>query len=313
MKELQVLNQISEWDFVESYVKPNIPVIIKDIDFDVDKWTPTFFKSLMGELPVQVYDTLFSLQEVSTLSNYIDTYFGTNKESDYREKVPYIRWYNKLKNVEYAWGDEAFQRMSQYWKKPSFLPERNLVIPVTSEDRSANPVNDSFPYRGILIAARGARTRLHRDPFCSDAVVSQFYGVKEIVLYHPGRADELLIKERDHSSFGGFIDVRKNGLHTLTAEPDYHGFINTGEIIYIPHGWLHDVLVVDDSISVTWNFIHEKGALEFIDYLMDGPEHDSEFEVLRYFYMLSGQNFNSANEIIKKYNKKFSEIETELA
>jgi hypothetical protein len=52
-------------------------------------------------------------------------------------------------------------------------------VPLTQSGKQADPVTDRFPYRGLLIAARGARTRLHRDPFCTDAVVCQFHGVKK--------------------------------------------------------------------------------------------------------------------------------------
>jgi len=91
---------------------------------------------------------------------------------------------------------------------------------------------------------------MHRDPFCTDAVVCQFSGVKEAALYHPSRHSELL-KNSDASSFGGFIDVRESDLDSLSIEPDYHGEVHPGDMIYIPHGWMHGVIVVEDSVSIT--------------------------------------------------------------
>lgn len=121
---------------------------------------------------------------------------------------------------------------------------------MTGNGKSANPVTDNFPYRGILVAARGARTRMHRDPFCSDAIVAQFYGTKEAVLYHPDRTEELTAQAAD-DSFGGFIDVRQDDPTMISVEPDYFGQVEPGQMIYIPHGWLHDVICLSDSISVT--------------------------------------------------------------
>jgi hypothetical protein len=173
----------------------------------------------------------------------------------------------------------------------------------------ADAVHDAFPYRGVLVSARGARTRLHRDPFASDAVVCQMSGVKEVVLYRPERTDELRARRADGSSFGGFVDVRPTPT-TLRVQPDYHGFVRPGEVIYIPHGWLHDVLSVEDSISVTWNFVHESGALEFIDYLMDTlAGSDSEFEVLRYFFQQAGHDFASPRDVVRAFDDKFSELQ----
>ena len=128
---------------------------------------------------------------------------------------------------------------------------------------------------------------MHRDPFCSDAIVAQFYGTKEAALYHPSRTQEVMEKAAD-DSFGGFIDVRENDLTKLSIEPDYHGELNPGQMIYIPHGWIHDVICLTDSVSVTWNFIHKQGAKEFIDYLKADPSEDSEFEVLQYFFERGG-------------------------
>ena len=83
---------------------------------------------------------------------------------------------------------------------PSFMPRTGMLMPARPQ---VDAVDDLFPYRGVLVSARGARTRLHRDPFASDAVVCQFSGLKEVVLYRPERADELRARRADGTSFGG--------------------------------------------------------------------------------------------------------------
>ncbi len=191
-------------------------------------------KQSIGELTTQIYDTLFDLENVAALEEYLDEYFNQSTDGAYPESVPYVRWYNQLKNVDFVWGDEAFGELSSFWTKPACVPSSDLIVPVTSE-RPQDPVTDNFPYRGILIAARGARTRLHRDPFCSDAIVAQFYGTKEALLYSPERT-AALTKKADGSSFGGFVDVRGEDLTTILHEPDYSGLVTPGQMIYIPHG-----------------------------------------------------------------------------
>ncbi len=304
VRPLKVRDALTEEEFIENHVRANEPVVVRDLAFDRDCWTREHFRTQLGDLPVQVYDTLFELQEVSTLGAYLDEHFGV--PGGYRADVPYVRWYNQLKDVQHAWGDEAFRRLSPHWRMPSFMPRRGMLMPAKPV---ADAVHDTFPYRGVLVSARGARTRLHRDPFASDAVVCQLSGVKEVVLYRPERADELRARRADGSSFGGFVDVRPTPT-TLIAQPDYHGFVRPGEVIYIPHGWLHDVLVVEDSISVTWNFVHESGALEFIDYLIGTvPGCDSEFEVLRYFFKQAGHDFASPRDVVRAFDAKFSELQ----
>ena len=307
--KIDVLDNISEELFTSEYIEKNKPVVIKNLKFEKDKWHPDHLKDLIGHLPTQEYDSLFDLKNLSTLSQYIDEYFG--KSGDYKPNIPYVRWYNRLKDVDYAWGDEAFAKLRSLWKKPDFFSGKNLLIPPSQQDQYPDPVIDPFPYRGILVAARGARTRLHTDPFCSDAMVVQFYGSKDVAMYHPSRVKELSINHSD-DSFGGYLDVRKERLDTLSVAPDFEGRLNPGELLYVPHGWLHDVIAVEDSVSITWNFIHERGALEYIDYLMDDPKNDSEFEVLNYFYQQAGENFSTPADIIKRYNQYFYQIEQAL-
>ena len=102
---LKVLNSLDEDEFVEQYVRANQPVVVRGLEFEREVWTPEHFRANLGDLPVQVYDTLFDLQEVSTLAQYLDRHFGVG--GDYRRDVPYVRWYNRLKDVEHAWGDEV--------------------------------------------------------------------------------------------------------------------------------------------------------------------------------------------------------------
>lgn len=279
---LPVIDMPDPSTFVADYLAANQPVVVNGLDFDADQWTPETLLDRVGDLMALVYGDLFDLEDVQTVEEYIDDWFGL---TDGDEEVPYIRWYNKLRDVDFAWGDEAFTRLAPTWRAPECLPTAGYLVPVSGS--GTDPVTDRFPYRGVLIAARGARTRLHRDPFSSDAVVCQFHGVKEAALYQPSRADELLAGT-DSSSFGGFVDVRDTPTSALDVAPDYHGFVEPGQMIYIPNGWLHDVIVTEDSLSVTWNFVHRKGAERYHRYLKGEPESDSEFEILQYFHQLSG-------------------------
>jgi Cupin-like domain len=296
-QSISAIDMPSADEFVEKYISTNQPVIVKGLDFDAEELKPDALKDKLGDLTALLYGSLFDLEDILTLSDYIDDWF--NLPGAMEENVPYVRWYNKLKNVEFAWGDEAFERVASTWRTPSCLPKTDFFVPVSAGGAGTNPVCDAFPYRGLLVAARGARTRLHRDPFCSDAVVCQFYGTKEVALYRPERTAELT-KALDGTSFGGFVDVRENKLDSLSVTPDYHGFLNPGEMVYIPHGWLHDVIVTEDSVSITWNFVHSRGAKEFSNYLVNQSGGDPELEVLQYFHRPLGQKLSAAE--ISKYH-----------
>jgi Cupin-like domain len=293
-QSITAIEMPSAEDFVENYISKNRPAVVRGLDFDRAEWQPEALTNRIGDLTALVYGTLFDLEDVQSLSDYIENWFG--QDGPMQDNIPYVRWYNKLRDVEFAWGDEAFDRVASAWRMPRCLPKGNLVVPVSGAGAGTNPVSDAFPYRGLLVAARGARTRMHRDPFCSDAVVCQFYGAKEVALYHPNRSPELM-KRSDGTSFGGFVDVREGKIDSLSVAPDYHGFVGPGEMVYIPHGWLHDVIAIEDSVSITWNFVHQRGATEFAEYLTTQSKGDPEFEILQYFHRPLGQQAISASAI----------------
>lgn len=296
------LQQITQEEFVSCYIAQNKPCVISHSNYDAEAWTPEGLRKNVGSLSTQIYDTLFDLQDIDTVDSYLNKHFGRRLNAG--ESAPYIRWYNQLKDIEFPWGDEAFFRLSKSWTLPEFVPTTGYLVPVCSPGATLDPVVDRFPYRGILIAARGARTRLHRDPFCSDAIVNQFYGVKEFCLFHPRRTRELE-KRRENNSFGGFVDVREGMGSGYSIEPDCTGTIGPGEILYIPNGWLHDVLVVDDSVSITWNFVHESGSESYLDYLYTKAASDGEFAVLQYFYELGGHRIEDGVQAREKLHMAY--------
>jgi len=295
IKRLQKLNQ---QDFLENYIIPNQPVIVTDA---MDgwaartKWTPQYFSRELGDLEVQVYDDLFDLVNITTLSEYLEENFGRDENNPCSE---YVRWYSRLKHLDFIWADEAFDRLKGDWGHPYFLPTSGYTVPYHPAPQALSATDCLFPYRGLFISGRGARTRLHRDPWTSSATLCQFYGSKQFVLYTPDQAAYLMDEE-------GFFDpVTPDDTrfpNSAQARPSYEDTLRPGEILYIPGGWLHDVTCLTDSISVTWNFVHEVRREPLSHYLADHPL-DRELEVLRFFLSELVPPEASVREIISCVN-----------
>jgi hypothetical protein len=263
--------------FLERYLLANRPVIVVDAMSTWAgraRWTPQYLAQTIGDLEVQVYDSLFDLISVSTLAEYLEANFNRPVGEPCSE---YVRWYSRLKDVDFCWADAAFSALQHDWHTPYFLPEDGYLIPGAGERVSAQ--SSLFPYRGLFISGRGACTRLHRDPWTTAAVLCQFYGEKELVMYEPSQATHLM-KGRE------FADIRRPnprafpGMHL--AHPSYEDVLSPGEVLFIPTQWLHHVNSRTDSISMTWNFVHASGRQRLMDHLKQDPA-DPELEVLRFF------------------------------
>ena len=274
---IERVSDLSQPEFLARYVEPNQPVIVVDamqLWPARQKWTPAYLTQVLGELEVQVYNELFDLVNVSTLEAYFATNFNRlddNLSSDY------VRWYSQLKNVDFFWSNQAFARLAADWSTPAFLPQEGYIVP--GNGGLVDAQSSLFPYRGLFISGRGARTRLHRDPWTTSAMLCQFYGSKQVTMYPPEQACYLM----NGSAFADPLRPDRLRFPELAkATPRYIDVLQPGEVLFIPSNWLHHVESLEDSISVTWNFIHAAGRARLCAHLQQYPQ-DSELDVLRFF------------------------------
>lgn len=276
MMKVKRVSNISKEEFVKDFLIGNQPVIITDAmdTWDVKKFTPSHLKEEYGDSLVQIYNDLFDMQNVDTLETYFDENFIENKESK-----EYVRWYSQLLDADLFWSDECFEGLKSSWTHPYFAPTEGLVFPYSETGKPKDITKHQYPYKGIFISGEGARTRLHKDPFESNALLCQFYGTKKIYLFHPSKQDSLM-NDEDYVDMVNVNHEKFPDYKNIT--PDYEDTLQPGEIILFPSGWFHDVTSTSDSISITWNFIHASGMDKLYNHLKNNPE-DGQLKVLKYF------------------------------
>lgn len=284
MKISRVEN-ISKTEFVDRFISGNTPVIVTDgmRDWDTEKFQPEFLDRSFGDHMVQIYDDLFELQTIDSLHNYLADNF--NKQGGTGEKPLYVRWYTRFKEVDFFWADEVFQKLSGFWSHPYFLSNDDMVIPYTLHGGMANVNEAHYPFKGLFISCKGARTRLHKDPFNSNAILCQFYGEKKVVVYPPQQEPYLM----NGSEFVDFLNPDKRKFPKFDqASPVYEDILAPGEMLLFPSGWFHDVTCLSDSISITWNFVHALEREKLSGFIKQYPE-DSQMETVDFF--LKGRAF----------------------
>jgi hypothetical protein len=292
VKSIERVSGLDRPTFLDVYLAENRPVIIQGAMDDWaarEKWTPAFLREEFGEELVQVYDDLTSLGDIYTLGEYIEDNFGRSPSV---ERRGYVKAYTRFKEVDFVWADEIFLAMAKDWSAPAFFPDSGLVMPVSPPSRALSPAHDLFPYRGLFVSARGERTRLHRDPYDTEAILCQFHGEKQLRFYEPRHQDRLF---RDGRFFDPLDKQDPVFADCADIEPDYVDTLRPGEMIFIPGGWFHDVTTLTDSISVTWNFVHQARASGFWRQL----EHRADaggYEVMRFFLDRQGLGERRAEE-----------------
>ncbi len=294
------VENLTKETFLNEYLLKNKPVVVTDAmtKWNMSRFQPESLKKNFGVIPTQIYNDLFDLQNLGTLGDYLDKNFN-NPDGDCKE---YIRWYTKLKNVDFLWSDDVFSQLEDSWNQPYFLPDNSMLIPFKQGNEKINVTKESFPYKGLFISGKGARTRLHRDPFNSNAILCQLYGKKQIFLFSPEQTPYVM---NEH----GFVNVKSPDLSKFPdynkAKPNYKLVLNPEEIILFPAGWFHDVTSITDSISVTWNFIHKSEVKGFYSFVQQYP-CDDQLEIAKYFLGNRLSTDDDSKDIITFLNSEFA-------
>jgi cupin-like protein len=287
--------------FVSDYVGRNQPVVIADAMDSwpaLTQWTPAHLAQRFGDEYVQVYGDLFQLINLMPLSQYFDRYFDRTTEPVHAGKAfPYVRWYCHLSQDDRVpWADDAFERMSHDWACPDCFPRDSFVLPYCGNSELIDPSRDWFPARGLFISAQGARTRLHADPWCSDALLCQLYGRKDFVMFDPSQTTYL-------SNAGNVVDIEapdtKRHPDFWRASPCVQDTLEVGEIVFVPAGWHHHFKSVTDSISLTWNFVHLSRLQEFTTYLRQGPSETEKKQLCYAFFHAPGRKLVDHDKFIR--------------
>src|SRR5947199_10129526 len=128
-------------------------------------------------------------------------------------------------------GRRGVCQVSRRLVAPRFFPDNSFVLPYCAPNGRIDPSRDWFPTRGLFISGRGGRTRLHADPWCSDALLCQIYGRKEFVMFDPGQAVYLTDGNR-------CVDVENPDLEAFPqfplAKPAVKGVLEPGEMVLVP-------------------------------------------------------------------------------
>lgn len=283
-KPVTRINNITESTFIADFLKANQPLIVTgamDGWINNSLWSFEKFAEEFGTEMIQVYNDRFDLKDITSLRTYIAEYIGKKYQDEIvdGDRVTYARLYAKMKDVEFAWADEIFEKIQDRWSVPDFIPRTGYVLPYSNE--ALSPLTNRFPGKVIFLSSGGSRTSLHIDPWGSDAVLCQIVGVKEVMLYAPDQVNYL----KNGDTFADPDNVDDEAYPDYSgAVLSYHDVLQPGETLFIPNGWLHHVRTLEDSISLSWNFVHHT-TIPTVDALIrsDYFNSDHDKEVLDFF------------------------------
>jgi len=236
--------------FFECYESKNIPLVITGIP-EAEKWTSW----TNGEW------TLDSLRE-----SYGKRLFKCGEDDDgyaIKIKFKYFIEYMKTSSADsplyvfdsrFPDDDVSCHILSQF-NVPSYF--RDDLFHLAGEKRRP-------PYRWFLCGPARSGTCVHVDPLGTSAWNTTLSGRKYWVIFPPGlkkafaKCTSYIRKGEEDEAINYFIDLlpRLRAASIAAGKPvPFMEFVQEkGDTVFIPGGWWHAVLNLDDTVAITQNF-----------------------------------------------------------
>jgi histone arginine demethylase JMJD6 len=229
-------------DFQEKYEKKGLPVVIKGI---ADSW-PAMAKWTFQDLYKKYKDARVKVGEdddeykIKVKLKYFFEYIIFNHDDS-----PLYLFESSIEN------HSKLNRLIDDYEIPTYFKE-DLFKYVGEEKRP--------PYRWFLIGPERSGTAIHIDPLGTSAWNTSIRGHKLWLLLPPdtpryiAKGKEVLNKGEDDEAIMYMLYIYPR------IEAKYEGIKPTwfiqypGETVYIPGGWWHVVVNLDDTIAVTQNY-----------------------------------------------------------
>jgi len=238
-----------EW-FEAEHLQPKLPVVFDGLARDwpaFDTWDFDSIAACAGDDPVLLMldgDRAQGARQETTVGEYLHSF-------DKIRATP-------TRPSQHAMVNDAGPRFVPYLREWNFArrhPELlEDIAPAKQlfEDRFSQwPAADQPQLTWLFIGPAGAYTPLHRDLWHTDAWIAQLRGRKLVRMWSPAFIDTL--SRRDT-----FVDLSVPDLaafpNCLTV-PCLETILEPGDVLYLPADFLHEVLSLDDSISVSSNFM----------------------------------------------------------
>lgn len=178
--------------------------------------------------------------------------------------------------------------------QPLFIFDKEFVakVPALAEGYDVPPyfqedffslLGDQRPdYRWLIIGPKKSGSSFHIDPNATNAWNGVIRGAKKWIMFPP----EVVPPGVHPSEDGGDVStpvsliewfvtfypqIKKMPAHLRPLE----GICREGEIMFVPHGWWHLVLNLDESIAITQNFVCSGNLKSVVRFLQDKPDQVS--------------------------------------
>lgn len=206
-------------------------------------------------------------------------------------------------------GSEAMKTLRKEYKVPDLFQQDLFKL-----------FQDCRPdHAWLIIGSKRSGSTFHKDPNYTSAWNAALSGRKLWVMFPPGVTPPGVstdLEESEVTSPVGIAEWVLSGFYNeATGVPEAQiGITFPGECMYVPSGWWHMVINLDDSVALTQNFVPEVKLANALHFLKNKRTQLSGFRPLEVRQKLQEilESFQDTNDDdmtkIRAYAKKFDEL-----
>ncbi|KAG5475627.1 hypothetical protein LSCM4_04209 [Leishmania orientalis] len=250
-------SRISVAEFHARFEKPNVPVVITDV---ATEWP--LFKILQGR-----FANLADKKDALVRS-------GCPVTSPLRCEYTYM----SLEDYVHYATEQSDERPIYMFDAEfgSVLDAERLytVPPYFARDDFFSALGDRRPkFRWIIAGPRRAGSSFHVDPNYTNAWNANMTGRKRWLLFPPGATPPGVVPSADMAEVATPVSLTEWLLNYYDASLQelqhcgYECICEPGDIIFVPCGWWHYVINLEDSIAITQNYVSRCNLPKVIKFL----------------------------------------------
>ncbi|RLN65834.1 hypothetical protein BBJ28_00012399 [Nothophytophthora sp. Chile5] len=137
-------------------------------------------------------------------------------------------------------------------------------------------------YRWLIIGPKKSGSGFHIDPNATNAWNGVIRGAKKWIMFPPGVVPPGIHPSEDGSEVSApvslmewfvtfYREVQRLPAHLKPLE----GICREGETMFVPHGWWHTVLNLEECIAITQNFVSAGNVKSVVQFLTEKPDQVS--------------------------------------
>ncbi|KHN22580.1 F-box protein [Glycine soja] len=232
-------------EFVLNFEEPNKPVLLEgciDNWGALRNWDRDYLVRLCG-------DVKFS---VGSLEMKLGEYFGYSGQV--REERPLYLFDPKFAEKVSKLGDD--------YDVPVYFREDLLGV----------LGNERPDYRWVIIGPSGSGSSFHVDPNSASAWNAVIKGSKKWILFPPDVIPPGVHPSPDGADAASPVSIIEWFMNFYGATKNWQKkpiecVCKAGEVIFVPCGWWHLVINLEESIAITQNYVSKRNLMNVLDFL----------------------------------------------